>query len=317
MVNVRRQSTLSASASCRSLSLHGGRQTSLTLHPAPVNTGVVFRRTDVTDRDNIIAVRPESVVDVRNCTTLGNAADVRVSTVEHVLAAVAAVGLDNLVIDVDGAELPAEDGSAEPFLDMIERAGIDRQAAPRRYLRVLKSVTVGADGGPQARIEPAERLELDVTIDFADAAIGHQRVALAPNIHAFRDRLASARTFARKHEVAALQDAGLSMGGSFDNAVLVDGGDVLNPGGLRQEDEFVAHKALDLMGDLYVAGPILGRITSYKPGHRLNHALTTALLADPTAWRMETLPGARALVSMMGMRRGGRSVVADVGAVPA
>lgn len=303
MPNVRRQTTLIDSASTRSLSLHGGRDTRLTLHPAPVGTGLLFRRTDVTDRDNIIAVDPSAVVDIRNCTTLGNAADVRVSTVEHLLSALSAAGLDNLIIDIDGPELPAEDGSAEPFMQMIEEAGITRQAAPRRYLRVLQPVSVESQSGAHARIEPCEQLELDVTIEFEDEAIGYQRVALSPDVRGFRDRLASARTFARKHEVAALQAAGLSMGGSFDNAVLVDGADVLNPGGLRQEDEFVCHKALDLLGDLYVAGPILGRITAFKPGHALNHALLTKLLATPGAWEPCELPGSRALVSLMRSRR--------------
>ena len=299
MPNVRRQTTLSAPASCRSLSLHGGRPTTLTARPAPIGTGLLFRRLDVTDRDNIVPVSPAHVVDVRNCTTLANAADVRVSTVEHLLAAVAAAGIDNLLIDISGPELPAEDGSAEPFMKMIEEAGIVRQAAPRRYVRVLRPVEVEHANGSHARIEPCDRLELDVTIDFDDAAIGRQRVALAPDVHAFRNRLASARTFARKHEVAALQEAGLSMGGSFDNAVLVDGDEVLNPGGLRQEDEFVCHKALDLMGDLYVGGPVLGRVTAFKPGHGLNHDLLNTLFATPGAWAFETLPGAKALASIM------------------
>ena len=180
MPNVRRQTTLSAPASCRSLSLHGGRPTTLTARPAPIGTGLLFRRLDVTDRDNIVPVSPAHVVDVRNCTTLANAADVRVSTVEHLLAAVAAAGIDNLVIDISGPELPAEDGSAEPFMKMIEEAGIVRQAAPRRYVRVLRPVEVEHANGSRARIEPCDRLELDVTIDFDDAAIGRQRVALAP-----------------------------------------------------------------------------------------------------------------------------------------
>ena len=302
MPNVRRQSTLRLSATCGGISLHGGRQTRMVMHPAPIDTGLVIRRTDVTDRDNLISVRLESVTDVRNCTTVANAAGVTVSTIEHLLAALAAVGVDNLVIDLDGPELPALDGSSEPFLKLIEQVGLERQAAPRRYIRVRDTVEVRDARGGFARIEPCEQLELDVTIEFDDAAIGRQRLAIAPDVRAFRERLAAARTFARKHEVAALQEAGLSMGGSFDNAVLVDGADVLNPDGLRFDDEFVRHKTLDLMGDLYLGGPVLGRVTAFKPGHGLNHDLLTALFAQRDAWRYDVLPGARTLVTIMGGR---------------
>ncbi len=306
MTNVRRQSTLKKAAFAEGVSLHGGRHTVMGLHPAPIHTGLVMRRSDIIDRDNVIAIGPESVTDVRNCTTIANAAGVSVSTIEHLLAALSAAGIDNLVIDLDGPELPALDGSAEPFLKLIEQAGIERQAAPRRYIRVLKTVEARDERGGFARISPGDQLELDVTIDFEEAAIGRQRVCISPNVRAFRDRLASARTFARKHEVAALQAAGLSQGGSFDNAVLVDGEHVLNPGGLRFDDEFVRHKALDLMGDLYLGGPILGHVKSYKSGHGLNHDLLTALFADPEAWTYEALPGSKALVAMMGLPIGRR-----------
>lgn len=299
MANIRRQSTLRAPAVCSGISLHGGRQTRLVMTPAAPNTGLVFRRSDITDRYNLIPVSPESVMGVRNCTTISNASNVTVSTIEHLLAALCAAGVDNLLIDLDGPELPALDGSAEPFLKLIEQVGLNRQAAPRRYIRVLKTVEISA-GDSSARIEPCERFELDVTIDFDDAAIGHQRLQIAPNVRAFRDRLASARTFARKHEVAALQEAGLSKGGSFDNAILVDGDEVLNPGGLRFDDEFVRHKALDLMGDMYLGGPILGRVTTVKSGHGLNHDLLTKIFATKDAWEFSVLPGARALIAMVG-----------------
>lgn len=301
MANVRRQSTLRAPAVCAGITLHGGRQTRLVMTPAAPNTGLVFRRSDIMDRCNLIPVLPESVTGVRNCTTISNAANVTVSTIEHLLAALCAAGVDNLLIDLDGPELPALDGSAEPFLKLIEQIGLHRQAAPRRYIRILKTVEISS-GGATAKIEPCERFELDVTIDFADKAIGHQRLQIAPDVRAFRDRLASARTFARKHEVAALQEAGLSKGGSFDNAILVDGDAVLNPGGLRFDDEFVRHKALDLMGDMYLGGPILGRVTTIKSGHGLNHDLLTKLFATKDAWEFAVLPGTRALIAMMGQR---------------
>jgi len=285
---IRRQSTLSGPAVTAGIELHGGEHTRLVMRPAPMGTGLVFIRTDVTDRDNRIEVRPDAVTGVKNCTTLSNAADVKVSTIEHLLAALAASGIDNLYIDLDGEELPALDGSSEPFLKLIEQVGIVRQAAPRRYVKVLKTIEV-RNGDSVARIEPCDRLELDVTIDFEDEAIGLQRVEIVPNVRAFRERLASARTFARMHEVAALQAAGLSKGGSLDNAVIVDGDKVLNPEGLRFADEFVRHKALDLLGDLYLGGPILGRVTTVKGGHGLNHDLLMALYGNADAWEFTSV----------------------------
>lgn len=297
---VRRQSTLRNTAMCAGVELHGGEHTRLVMRPAPIGTGLVFIRTDVTDRNNKIPVRPDAVTGVRNCTTLSNAAGVKVSTIEHLLAALSATGIDNLYLDLDGEELPALDGSSEPFLKLIEQVGIERQSAARKYIRVVKTIEV-TQGLTLARIEPCERLELDVTIDFEDdAAIGKQRVEIVPNVRAFRDRLASARTFARLHEVAALQAAGLSKGGSLDNAVVVDGDKVLNPEGLRFTDEFVRHKALDLLGDLYLGGPILGRVTTIRGGHGINHDLLMALYSDRDAWRFETLPMPKDLLSKDG-----------------
>lgn len=283
MTPVRRQSTLAGPAVCAGIELHGGNHTRIAMRPAPVGTGIVFIRTDVKDRDNFIKVKPEAVTGVKNCTTLSNAAGVKVATIEHLMAALSAVGIDNLYIDIDGEELPALDGSSEPFLKLIEQVGINRQPAPRRYVKVLKAVEVKL-GDAVARIEPCDSLTLDVTIDFEDEAIGRQSVVVEPDVRTFRDRLASARTFARSHEVAALRAAGLSKGGSLDNAVVVDGASVLNPGGLRFDDEFVRHKALDLLGDLYLAGPILGRVTTICGGHGINHDLLTAFFADSEAW---------------------------------
>lgn len=272
---------------CAGIELHGGKHRRLAMRPAPINTGLVFVRTDITDRNNKICVRPDGVTGVKNCTTLSNIAGAKVATIEHLLAALSATGIDNLYIDLDGEELPALDGSAEPFLKLIEQVGITRQNASRKYIKVLETVSVTA-GESTGRIEPCDHLELDVSIDFEDAAIGRQHVAITPNVRAFRDRLASARTFARLHEVAALQAAGLSKGGSLDNAVVVDGDKVLNPEGLRFDDEFVRHKALDLLGDLYLGGPILGRVTTRRGGHGLNHALLMKMFANPNAWAFET-----------------------------
>jgi len=288
MGNIKRQSTLSGPAMCSGVELHSGGYTRLTMKPAPANTGLVFIRTDVVDRDNVIKVSPNAVSNVTNCTTLTNAAGVTVSTIEHLLAALAASGIDNLFMELDGVELPALDGSAEPFLKLIEQVGVERQSSPRRYVEVIKPIRVQR-GHSYAEVSPADRLELSVSIDFQDKAIGCQKVEIIPNVRAFRERLASARTFARLHEVAALQAQGLSKGGSLDNAIVVDGDKILNPEGLRFEDEFVRHKALDLLGDLYLGGPILGRVETHASGHGLNHALLTALYSDPEAWRFVSL----------------------------
>jgi len=285
---VQRQATLKASAICAGISLHSGKHVRLVMRPAPKHTGIVFFRTDITDRDNVIAAIPQNVTDIRQCTTLGNAAGVTIATTEHLMAALAATGIDNLYVDIDGAEVPALDGSSEPFLKLIEQVGVELQNASRRYIKILKKVEVSL-GDAYASVEPHPTLCLDVSIDFPDEAIGQQSMVIEPNVRAFRNRLAGARTFARMHEVAALQDAGLSQGGSYDNAVVVDGDKVLNPGGLRFDDEFVRHKALDLLGDIYVAGPVLGKVTTQKAGHALNHKLLTALFADPEAWRFAVL----------------------------
>lgn len=287
-MNVTRQSTLQASAMCAGVALHGGQHARLVMKPAKINHGLRVVRTDVNDRNNEIIIRPDCVTGVRNCTTLSNAAGVEISTIEHLLAALSAAGIDNLRIEVDGKELPALDGSAEPFFKLIEQVGVAKQQAPRRYIKVLKPIEVRSNDA-FARIEPHPYLELDVSIEFKDAAIGSQQVKIVPDVRAFRERLASARTFARLHEVAALQAAGLSKGGSYDNAVVVDGAQVLNPGGLRFADEFVRHKALDLLGDLYLGGPILGRVTTVKSGHGLNHDLLMKLFGTADAWEYSTV----------------------------
>ena len=288
-MNIRRQSTLQAPAVTASVALHNGQHTRLVMRPAPIGSGLRFIRTDITDRDNVVPVRPDLVTGVRNCTTLSNFAGVGVSTIEHLMAALGAVGIDNLDIELDGSELPALDGSSEPFLELIEQVGVSRQPAPRKYVKVLETIEVGS-GDMWARIEPCERLELDVTIDFVEEAIGHQRLEIVPDVRSFRERMASARTFARLHEVAALQAAGLSKGGSYENAIVVDDDKVLNPSGLRFDDEFVRHKALDLLGDLYLGGPILGRVTTFKAGHGLNHDLLMKLFGTATAWSFTTMP---------------------------
>ncbi len=281
---VKRQASLKECARCFGVALHSGEQVRLQMRPTPIGSGIRFIRTDVTDRDNIIPVRADSLTNARRCTTIGNPAGIEVSMIEHLMAALSASGIDNLDIEVNANELPAMDGSAEPYLKLFEQVGLETLEAPRRYVKVLKSIEIETENG-YGRIDPCPALQLDVTIDFDDGAIGRQHIRIEPDVREFRSRLAAARTFARLHEVAALREAGLSKGGSLDNAVVVDGDDVLNPEGLRYSDEFVRHKALDLLGDMYVGGPLLGRVTTIKAGHALNHELLLALFADASAWR--------------------------------
>lgn len=281
---VKRQATLKGVTECSGVGLHNGKSVKLILRPAPVNSGIRFIRTDVTGIDNVIEVKADSLIDANRCTIIANPAGIEVSTIEHLMAALSASGIDNLIVEIDGPDLPALDGSSEPYLKLFEQVGIEVQSAPRRYIKVLKKIEV-SNGQSSASIEPYHCLHLDVMIDFAEQAIGRQHIAIEPDVRSFRSRLASARTFARSHEVVALREAGLGLGGSYDNAVVVDGDTVLNPGGLRYNDEFVRHKALDLLGDMYIGGPLLGRVTTKRASHALNHKLLLALFADKHAWR--------------------------------
>ncbi len=291
-----RQHTLKSAISCVGTGLHSGRRVNLRLHPAEAGTGIVLRRADL-GRD--IPARFDRVVDTRLCTVLADErwASARVGTVEHLMAALAGLEIDNVLVEVDGPEVPILDGSAAPFVFLIECAGIVEQPAPRRTIEVLRPVRV-SDGAAFAEFQPApagmDGLDMTLSIDFAAPAIGQQTASLRLSPNAFRRELAQARTFGLLEEVEALRAAGLALGGSLDNAVVVDGAQVLNPGGLRSRDEFVRHKLVDAAGDLALAGAALcGRFVAHRSGHALNNRLLRALFADAGAWRetgMEPLP---------------------------
>jgi UDP-3-O-[3-hydroxymyristoyl] N-acetylglucosamine deacetylase len=284
------QHTLAGPAVCAGVGVHSGRRARLAIRPAAPNTGVVFIRSDLAEADTRIRVAPHAVTRTQLNTEVANAHGVSVSTIEHLMAAFAALGVDNVVVEIDGPETPIMDGSALPFIQLLDRAGRKAQDAARSYIEVLETVEV-EDGVKYAAIHPSDRFEIDVEIDFASAAIGRQRVAMAVTERSFRDELASARTFGFVHEVEALRRAGLARGGSLDNAIVLDGDAILNPEGLRMRDEFVRHKALDAIGDLYVLGaPLLGRFESRYGGHALNSKLVKALFDRKSAWRMRA-PG--------------------------
>ena len=286
--NDHHQKTTVAPAIIAGVGVHTGDRVRLAVRPAPVGTGIVFVRTDITDRDNRIPVSGEAVVDARLNTMIENAAGVRLSTIEHLMAAFAALGVSNAVVEVDGPELPILDGSALQFVQLLDRAGFRRQEAPVRYIEILEPIRV-EDGDKSAALLPCERYEMRFEIDFPTPVIGNQVVDFVVDEQTFRDEIMAARTVGFAHEVEALRKAGLARGGSLENAVVIDGDQILNPGGLRMEREFVKHKALDAIGDLYVLGaPLLGRYEGVKAGHAINNLLVRALLANPQAWREVT-----------------------------
>ena len=281
----RPQRTLRAAIGCVGIGLHSGCRVEVTLRPAPAGCGVVFRRADL---GLDLPARFDHVADTRLCTVLAlpDRPEVCVGTVEHLMAALAALGVGNVVVEVDGPELPVLDGSAAPWLFLLDCAGLVSLGAPAGVIEVLRTVRV-EDGEAFAELRPGcGQLDLAMAIEFDAAAIGRQALALQLDEGAFRRELAGARTFTQVHEVAGLQAAGLARGGSLDNAVVVDGARVLNLSGLRMADEFVRHKMLDAVGDLFLAGAALqGRFVGHRSGHTLNNRLLRALFADDANWR--------------------------------
>ncbi len=275
---------------CAGVGVHSGAHVRMVLLPAPVNTGIVFVRTDVRDADNIIRAHADSVGATKNATTIGNASGVEIATVEHLMSACVGLGIDNLVVEVDGAEVPILDGSSAPFVQVLLNAGLREQSARQRVIRIIEPIEVRM-GAKSAALLPSkgfDGLDLDVTIRFADPAIGVQRRRVELTSDSFLNDIADARTFGFLADAERLRAAGLAGGASMANAVVIDGGKVVNPEGLRFDDEFVRHKLLDAIGDLSLAGaPICGRFVADQPGHALNARLVRALLDTPEAWRWE------------------------------
>jgi UDP-3-O-[3-hydroxymyristoyl] N-acetylglucosamine deacetylase len=273
-----RQRTFKQRASISGVGLHSGENVRLTLAPAPVDNGIVFTRDGVE-----IPALADFVVDTNMNTSLGRG-PVRIGTVEHLLSALAGCGIDNAMLEVEGSEIPIADGSAEPFVALVREAGIHEQRAPRRYLMLRKSVSVG-DGDKLARLSPARgRFSVNYTIDFCHPLITDQSFRLEVNEKSFQKEIARARTFGFKRDVERLHRAGLGRGGSLANAVVVDDFNILNPEGLRYPDEFVRHKILDALGDLSLLGmPVIGQLTAVKSGHSLNQQLVRKVLLEADA----------------------------------
>ena len=285
-----RQHTLKTPISCVGVAVHSGRRVSLTLHPAPSDHGIAFRRTDL---GRTITAGFKHVVDTHLATVIADArwASARVGMIEHLMAAFSAKGIDNALVEVDGPELPILDGSAAPYMFLLDCAGIVEQDAARRIIEIRRPVRV-TDGEAFAELRPIGGhalppvLELEVSIDFRAAAIGRQSHRLRLDADRFREDVARARTFAQAEEIEQLRAAGYALGGSLDNAVVVDGANVLNPDGLRMDNEFARHKLVDAVGDLALAGAALhGRFIAHRTGHGLNNKLLHALFAAQASWR--------------------------------
>ncbi|HXP95549.1 MAG TPA: UDP-3-O-acyl-N-acetylglucosamine deacetylase, partial [Telmatospirillum sp.] len=290
-----RQRTLKTSINCTGIGLHSGSKITMTLHPAPANTGIVFRRIDIAGGGALIPALWSNVSDTRLNTCVSDAEGATVSTIEHLMAALSGMGVDNALIDINGAEVPVMDGSAAPFLFLIECAGVIEQDASRQALKILKRITV-QDGDKISTLTPAHDFSLRVEIDFSSAAIRRQECFLPMNDGAFKTEVSRARTFGFEQDLAAMRTAGLGKGGSLDNAVVIacGGEKILNEEGLRYEDEFVRHKTLDAVGDLSLAGaPILGHFHGIRCGHGMNNRLLRALFADRSAWTMVELDAQR------------------------
>lgn len=287
-----KQRTLKKVVSASGVALHSGEKVKITLMPAPINSGIIFRRSDLPGMPEIQAT-PDAVYDTRMCSALEkNGA--RVATVEHVMSALAGLGVDNVIVDVDASEIPIMDGSSGPFIFLLQSAGVIEQSAAKKFIRIKKTVEV-KDQDKWVKFEPYQGFKMDFTIDFAhpvfENSSNNVKIDFADN--SYITEISRARTFGFMHEVEYLRANGLARGGSLDNAIVLDEFKILNSDGLRYEDEFAKHKVLDAIGDLYMLGhPLLGAYIAYKSGHGLNNQLIRALVADETAWEFVTFEDA-------------------------
>ncbi len=285
------QTTIKSPVSFEGIGLHTGTPVRMTVLPASAHYGIWFRRTDLAG-DTLIPARWHAVADATLCTRIANDAGASVQTIEHVMAALAGCGIHNALIEINGPEVPVMDGSAACFVQRFLETGLRRLDAPVRAFEILEVVEVHNGDGAWARIEPDEMLSIAFQIEFDAPAIGRQQKALSMANGSFVRELSDSRTFCLKRDVDMMHTRGLALGGSLENAVVVDGARVLNPGGLRHADEAVRHKMLDAMGDLALAGgPLLGRYTGHRAGHALTNRLLRKLFSMPAAFRLRECSG--------------------------
>ena len=282
------QHSLKSKISCCGKGLHSGANVSITLVPAPENTGIIFRKINANKNPVDIAAHVDNVVDDRLCTTLGNSEGNTIATVEHLMAALRGCEIDNLYVEVEGSELPIMDGSSAPFVFLIECAGVVEQNAPRKAIQIIKPISVENEER-LVELTPGTGFSVSFEIEFSSNAIGQQCMNIDLVNGTFKGELSRARTFGFIEEVDQLRSMGLALGGSLDNAVVLNGDEVLNEDGLRYKDEFVRHKILDCIGDLYLVGaPIIGHFKGYRSGHALNHSILRSLLSNEDSWNYTT-----------------------------
>jgi UDP-3-O-[3-hydroxymyristoyl] N-acetylglucosamine deacetylase len=286
--NMVRQRTLKKPVQATGVGLHTGEKVSMTLRPAPADSGIIFRRVDLSP---VVSIRADAhlVHDTRLSTCL-EANGARVATVEHLMSTFAGLGIDNAYVDMDNSEVPIMDGSAGTFVFLVQSAGMEEQHAVKKFIRVKRTVEV-KEGDKWVRFDPFNGYKLDFTIAFSHPVFASTRQQVSVNLgeHSYVKEISRARTFGFMHEVEYMRSQGLALGGNLDNAIVMDDYRVINPDGLRFDDEFVKHKVLDAIGDLYLAGhPIIGAFSGHKSGHALNNALVRALLAEQQAWEYAT-----------------------------
>jgi len=282
------QTTIINPISCYGIGVHSGETVHLTLKPAKQDTGIVFVRTDVKGGNNFITASYLNVFDTSLSTSVRNANNVQVSTVEHLMAALWGCGIDNIIIELDGPEVPIMDGSSKAFVFMIECSGKKLQNAPKKYLKILKEIRVSHKDS-EITCYPSDTMKIDLTIDFANKVIGKQNFAFSAKDKSFYEDIADARTFGFLHELDYLKSKGLAQGASLDNAIGIDNDIILNPEGLRHKDEFVRHKLLDFIGDFYISGtPIAGSFIGYKTGHAINNECLRQIYADEYSYKFVT-----------------------------
>ena len=280
------QKTINSKISCNGIGLHSGTQVSMTLVSAPCNTGIIFKRTDVEDGKGVIKANYKNVVDTKLGTTIANEFGVKASTIEHLMAAIWGCGIDNLFVEINAPEVPIMDGSSEPFVFLIECAGINVQEQQRRVIEITKKIRV-EDKDKFIEVEPSKEFSIDLHIDFDHKEIKKQQFDYHSTFTSFKNDICRARTFGFKHEIEHLHELGLAKGGSLDNAILIDENGVVNKEGLRYGDEFVRHKTLDFIGDIYLAGYyIIGHFNAAKSGHGINNKMLHELMKDEEAWRL-------------------------------
>ena len=283
------QRTLARAVHMTGIGVHKGEAAHIRVLPAPCDYGVRFMRTDVVGLDSMVEARFDAVIDTALCTRIGNSDGVSVSTIEHLMAALAGCGIDNALVELDGPEIPIMDGSAAPFVTAFLGAGVVDQDEPLRVIRILSSISVEHDGRV-ASLAPSDAFEIEFKIDFQDGAIGVQHRTDRFAGDCFIEDYADSRTFGRLEDIEKLRALGFARGGSLDNAIVVDGDKVLNKGGLRHKDEFVRHKMLDAVGDLALSGaPIIGRYCGVKSGHDMTNRLLHKLFETPSAWCFDVI----------------------------